>query len=59
MKIIIHSRHADLADDFSQIVEEKIHSLERSKASNCRLERFMKRVKAKIAIHLDLNLIGN
>ncbi len=29
MKLIIHARHADLADDFSQIVEEKINSLER------------------------------
>ena len=26
MKLIIHARHADLADDFSQIVEEKINS---------------------------------
>ena len=24
MKLIIHTRHADLADDFSQIVEAKI-----------------------------------
>ena len=29
MQLIIHARHADLAEDFSQIVEEKIHSLER------------------------------
>jgi len=29
MKLVIHSRHAALAEDFSQIVEEKIHSLER------------------------------
>ena len=29
MRLIIHARHADLADDFSQIVEEKINSLER------------------------------
>ena len=29
MKLTIHARHADLADDFSQIVEEKINSLER------------------------------
>lgn len=29
VKIIIHARHADLAEDFSQIVEEKINSLER------------------------------
>jgi len=29
MKLIIHARHADLADDFSQFVEEKINSLER------------------------------
>ena len=29
MKIIIHTRHAALAEDFSQLVEEKINSLER------------------------------
>ncbi len=29
MKLVIHSRHAALAEDFSQIVEEKIQSLER------------------------------
>ena len=29
MKLIIHARHADLAEDFSQIVEAKINSLER------------------------------
>lgn len=29
MKLVIHSRHAALAEDFSQIVEEKVHSLER------------------------------
>ncbi|MEY2815032.1 MAG: hypothetical protein RIS05_780 [Actinomycetota bacterium] len=29
MKIVIHSRHADLAEDFSEIVIEKINSLER------------------------------
>ena len=29
MKLTIHARHADLAEDFSQIVEEKINSLER------------------------------
>ena len=29
MELIIHARHADLAEDFSQIVEEKINSLER------------------------------
>lgn len=29
MQLIIHARHADLAEDFSQIVEEKINSLER------------------------------
>lgn len=29
MKIVIHARHADLAEDFSEIVKEKINSLER------------------------------
>jgi ribosomal subunit interface protein len=29
VKIVIHSRHADLAEDFSEIVIEKINSLER------------------------------
>ena len=29
MRLIIHARHAALAEDFSQIVEEKIQSLER------------------------------
>lgn len=29
MKLIIHARHAALAEDFSQIVKEKINSLER------------------------------
>jgi ribosome-associated translation inhibitor RaiA len=29
MKLIIHARHAALAEDFSQLVEEKINSLER------------------------------
>ena len=29
MRLIIHARHADLAEDFSQIVEAKINSLER------------------------------
>jgi ribosomal subunit interface protein len=29
MKLVIHSRHAALAEDFSQIVEEKVHSLQR------------------------------
>lgn len=29
MKIVIHSRHADLAEDFSEIVKEKLNSLER------------------------------
>lgn len=29
MKIVIHARHADLAEDFSEIVIEKINSLER------------------------------
>jgi len=29
MKIVIHARHADLAEDFSEIVKEKLSSLER------------------------------
>lgn len=29
MKIIVHPRHADLASDFNQIVENKLHSMER------------------------------
>lgn len=29
MKIVIHARHADLAEDFSEIVKEKLNSLER------------------------------
>jgi ribosomal subunit interface protein len=29
MKIIIHTRHADLASDFKEIVEEKLASMER------------------------------
>ncbi len=29
MKIIIHTRHADLASDFNEIVENKLHSMER------------------------------
>lgn len=29
MELIIHTRHAVLADDFSQIVQEKVRSLER------------------------------
>jgi ribosomal subunit interface protein len=29
MKLIIHTRHVDLAEDFSQFVQEKINSLER------------------------------
>jgi ribosomal subunit interface protein len=29
VKIVIHSRHADLAEDFSEIVKEKLNSLER------------------------------
>ena len=49
MKLIIHARHADLADDFSQIVEavksielqiRKIH--EKSKSKDRDLLRFKK-----------------
>jgi ribosomal subunit interface protein len=29
VKIIIHTRHAELATDFSTIAEEKLHSMER------------------------------
>ena len=29
MKIIIHTRHAELASDFQEIAEEKLHSMER------------------------------
>ena len=29
MKILIHTRHADLAEDFKIIVEEKLNSMER------------------------------
>lgn len=29
MKIIIHTRHAELAADFKEIAEEKLHSMER------------------------------
>ena len=29
MKIIIHTRHAELASDFKEIAEEKLHSMER------------------------------
>ena len=29
MKINIHTRHADLASDFKEITEEKLHSMER------------------------------
>ena len=29
MKILIHTRHADLAEDFKSIAEEKLSSMER------------------------------
>lgn len=29
MKIVIHTRHAELASDFREIAEEKLHSMER------------------------------
>jgi len=29
VKIIIHTRHAELASDFKEIAEEKLHSMER------------------------------
>ena len=29
MKIIIHTRHAELASDFKEIAEEKLHSMQR------------------------------
>lgn len=38
MKIIIHTRHAELATDFKEIVEEKLHSMERFSVAIDRIE---------------------
>lgn len=38
LKIIIHTRHADLAEDFSEIVHAKIQSLERFSVTIDRIE---------------------
>ena len=38
MKIIIHTRHADLASDFKEIAEEKLHSMERFSVAIDRIE---------------------
>ncbi|CAN2213493.1 COG1544 Ribosome-associated protein Y (PSrp-1) [Candidatus Nanopelagicaceae bacterium] len=38
MKIIIHTRHAELATDFKEIAEEKLHSMERFSVTIDRIE---------------------
>ena len=38
MKIIIHTRHAELASDFKAIAEEKLHSMERFSITIDRIE---------------------
>ncbi len=38
LKIIIHTRHADLAEDFTQIVEEKLNTLDRFNVTIDRME---------------------
>ena len=38
MKIIIHTRHAELASDFKEIAEEKLHSMERFSVAIDRIE---------------------
>jgi ribosomal subunit interface protein len=38
MEIIIHARHADLATDFREIVENKLHSMERFSVTIDRVE---------------------
>lgn len=38
MKILIHTRHADLAEDFKAIVEEKLSSMERFSVAIDRVE---------------------
>jgi ribosomal subunit interface protein len=38
MKILIHTRHADLADDFKTIAEEKLSSMERFSVAIDRVE---------------------
>ena len=38
MKIIIHTRHAELASDFKEIAEGKLHSMERFSVAIDRIE---------------------
>lgn len=38
MKIIVHTRHAELASDFKDIAEEKLHSMERFSVTIERVE---------------------
>jgi len=38
VKIIIHTRHAELASDFKEIAEEKLHSMERFSLTIDRIE---------------------
>ena len=38
MKIIIHTRHAELASDFKEIAEDKLHSMERFSVAIDRIE---------------------
>lgn len=38
MQITIHTRHADLASDFKEITEEKLHSMERFSVQIDRIE---------------------
>ena len=38
MKIIIHTRHAELASDFKEIAESKLHSMERFSVAIDRIE---------------------
>jgi ribosomal subunit interface protein len=38
VKIIIHTRHAELASDFKEIAEEKLHSMERFSVAIDRIE---------------------
>lgn len=38
MKIVIHARHAELAEDFREIVEEKLTSMERFSVAIDRVE---------------------
>lgn len=38
VKIIIHTRHAELASDFKEIAEDKLHSMERFSVAIDRIE---------------------